>query len=135
MNRLDELNLAIRTEKDLKVRTRLMAVRAVLELGHSTENMAAVFDVTARCIRKWVERFNRDGPNGLRDKPKSGRPRVIPASDIRQAAADLHQKTSLTPKRLREKIIGLTGVRYAVSYVKKMLCAWAFPRGAPTRCT
>ena len=47
-----ELNPAIRTEKDLKVRTRLMVVRAVLELGHSTENMAAVFDVTARCIRR-----------------------------------------------------------------------------------
>ena len=82
MNRLDELNSAIRTEKDLKVRTRLMAVRAVLELGHSTENMAAVFDVTARCIGRWVERFNRDGPNGLRDKPKSGRPRVVPPGDI-----------------------------------------------------
>ena len=50
MNRLDELNLAIRTEKDLKVRTRLMAVHAVLELGHTTENMAAVFDVTVQCI-------------------------------------------------------------------------------------
>ena len=78
MNRLDELNSAIRTEKDLKVRTRLMAVRAVLELGHSTEDMAAVLDVTARCIRRWVERFNRDGPAGLRDKPKSSRPRAVP---------------------------------------------------------
>ena len=131
MNRLDELNSAIRTEKDLKVRTRLMAVRAVLELGHSTETMAAVFDVTARCIRRWVERFNRDGPEGLRDKPKSGRPRAVPAYDIRQAAAELHQKTSLTPKRLREKIMGLTGVRYAVSYVRKMLCTLGFSKRIP----
>ena len=125
MNRLNELNSAIRT-KDLKVRTRLMAVRAVLELGHSAENMAAVFDVTAQCIRKWVERFNRNDPNGLRNKPKSGRLRAVPAGDIRQTAAELHQKTSLTPKRLREKIIGLTGVRYAVSYVRKMLCPQFF---------
>ena len=100
INRLDKLNLAIRTEKDLKVRTKLMAVRAVLELEHSTENIAAVLDVTARCIWKWVERFNRGYPNGLRDKPKSGRPRAVPAGDIRQAAAELHQKTSLTPKVL-----------------------------------
>ena len=64
MNRLGELNSAIRTEKDLKVRTRLMAVRAVRALGHSTENMAAVFAVTARRIRQWVERFNRDGSDG-----------------------------------------------------------------------
>ncbi|MBI1658550.1 MAG: helix-turn-helix domain containing protein [Thaumarchaeota archaeon] len=92
------MNSAIRT-KDLKVRTRLMAVRAVLESGHS-ENMAAVFDVTARCIRQWVERF-RAGPEGLRDKPKSGKPKAVPTGDIRQAAAELHQKTSPAPKRLR----------------------------------
>ena len=131
MNRLDGLNSAIRTEKDLKVRTKLMAVRVVLELGHPTENMAAVFDVTARCIRQWVERFNRDGLDGLRDKPKSGRPKAVPAGDIRQAAAELHQKTSLTPKRPREKIIGLTGVRYAVSYIRKMLCALGFSKRIP----
>ena len=73
-----------------------------------------------------MERFNRDGPDGLRDKTKSGRPRAVPACDIRQAAAELHQKTSLTPKRFREKIIGLTGVRYAVSYIRKMLYALGF---------
>ena len=70
MNRLDELNSAIRMEKDLKVGTRLMSVRAVLELGRSAENMATVFDVTAWCVPQWVERFNRDVLKGLRDKPK-----------------------------------------------------------------
>ena len=54
MSRLDEPNSAIRTKKDLKVRTRLMAVRVVLEPGHSTENIATVFGVTARRMRKWV---------------------------------------------------------------------------------
>ena len=34
MNRLDELNSAIHAERDLKVRTKLMAVRAVLGTLH-----------------------------------------------------------------------------------------------------
>ena len=38
MSCLDELNLVIRADKDLKVRTRLMAVRAVLEPEHSAEH-------------------------------------------------------------------------------------------------
>jgi len=105
----------------------LITARAVLELGHSTETVTAVFDVTARCIRQWVERFNRDGHEGLRDKPKSGRPRAVPAGNIRRAAAEL-QKASLTPKRLREKITLLAGVRYAASCVRKMLCALGFFR-------
>ena len=47
MSQLDKLNSAIRTEKDLKVRTRLIAVHAVIELAYSADNMAEIFDVTA----------------------------------------------------------------------------------------
>ena len=37
----------------------------------------------------------------------------------------------LTPKSLREKITGLTDVRYAVSYVRKILCALSFSKRIP----
>ena len=57
-----------------------MAVRAVLELDHTTESISEVFDITPRCVRQWVAWFNRDGSEGLRDMPKSGRPRAVPAS-------------------------------------------------------
>ena len=48
MNRLKELNSAIRTEKDPGVKTKLIVV---LELRHSAESMSEVFDVIPRCIR------------------------------------------------------------------------------------
>ena len=131
MNRLDILNSALHTEKDQKVRIRLMAVRAVLELGHTTESIAEVFNVTPRCVRQWVARFNRDGPEGLRDRPKSGRPRAVPTGTIRREAACMYADSKLTPKRLRDRIIEIAGIRYTVSYVRKVLDSLGFSRKAP----
>ena len=45
MNRPENLNSEIRTDKDLNVKTRLMTIRAVLELGHSAESMPDAFDI------------------------------------------------------------------------------------------
>ena len=70
-------------------------------------------------------------PQRTAGQTKIRQARAVPAGDIRQAAAELHQKTSLTPKRLRKQIIDLTGVRYAVSYVRKMLCALGFSKRIP----
>ena len=103
----------------------------MLELRHSAESMSEVFGVTPRCIKRWAERFNRDGLEGLRDKSKPNRPRAVPAGKIRQAAVDMYKKTSLTPKRLREKIRNLTGIRYAVSHVRRMLGTLGFSKRIP----
>ena len=43
----------------------------------------------------------------------------------------MYKKTSLTPKRLREKSRNLTGVRYAVSLVRKMLDTLGFSKRIP----
>ena len=103
----------------------------MLELRHSAESMSEVFDVTPRCIRQRMERFDRDGQEGLQDKPKPGRSRAVPADKIRQAAVDMYKKTSLTFKRLHGKIRNLTGVRYAVSLVRKMLVTTSFSKRIP----
>ena len=50
-----------------------MTIRAVLELGYPTESMPEVLDIALWCMRQRVKRFNRDGLEGLRDKPKPGR--------------------------------------------------------------
>ena len=103
----------------------------MLELGHSVESMSEVFDAIPRCIMQWVERFNRGSPKGLRDKPKPGRPKAVPVGKTWQAAVDMYKKTSLTPKRLREKSRNLTGVRYAASHVRKMLDTLGFSKRIP----
>ena len=82
MDRLEELDEAIGAEKDLRIKQRMLAVRAVLRFEYSTKQAAEIFGVTDRCIRNWVARFKAGGPKALRDLPKSGRPPSAPRDRI-----------------------------------------------------
>jgi transposase len=39
--------------------------------------IAAIFDVKYKTVRKWMQRFNAAGPAGLYDEPRSGRPHKL----------------------------------------------------------
>jgi transposase len=39
--------------------------------------IAAVFAVKYKTVRKWLRRFDALGPDGLYDEPRSGRPRKL----------------------------------------------------------
>ena len=45
--------------------------------------IACIFDMSHATIRFWMERFNVEGPAGLYDEPRSGRPRKI-SQDVEQ---------------------------------------------------
>src|SRR3712207_9308969 len=40
-------------------------------------DLAAIFDLHPASVRFWLRRFDRDGPAGLYDAPRSGRPRTM----------------------------------------------------------
>ena len=52
--------------------SRAEVARRVLEVGHSVSAVAEAFGVCQRTVRKWVKRFEQDGPEGLKDR--SSRP-------------------------------------------------------------
>ena len=61
-----------RTSKDGGKARRLLAL-ATVYAGGSRSEAAAVGGVTVQSIRDWAGRFNREGPGGLIDRPKTGR--------------------------------------------------------------
>jgi transposase InsO family protein len=65
-------------------------VACVLERGWTVEATAERFQVDAKTVRKWRDRFLAEGPDGLRDR--SSRPRRSP---------------NRTPRRLRREVIRL----------------------------
>jgi transposase InsO family protein len=60
----------------LTLRSREDLARFVLEQGFTRKAAAAAFRVSAKTVAKWVGRFQRDGPAGLRDR--SSRPHRSP---------------------------------------------------------
>jgi transposase len=56
---------------------RMWSIRCLI-LGMTHEHVALLADVTLETLYDWVHDFNASGVDGLIDKPRSGRPRIIP---------------------------------------------------------
>jgi len=73
---LEELETASRAASSLKSHIRMMAIKALmLELFH--DQVAELYHTTRQNLSRWVGRFNRQGIDGLLDRPRSGRPPKI----------------------------------------------------------
>ena len=71
-----ELRRLARLERDGRVASRLLALAAVLD-GASRAEAARIGGMDRQTLRDWVHRFNAAGVEGLHDRPRSGRPRLL----------------------------------------------------------
>jgi len=82
--------------------SRAELVRRVIELGQTPKAVATAFGVCPKTVKKWVDRFQADGPDGLHDR--SSRP---------------HRLNRPTPEAVRRQVVELrrqrcTGAQIAV---------------------
>jgi transposase len=73
---LTTLDTVLKQTKEARVFRRAQAVREVVA-GHHVNAVSALFHFTNSALRKWVQRFAQQGPQGLRDRPRTGRPRKV----------------------------------------------------------
>jgi len=99
----NEIAALIRTEKDGRIRQRLMAMKFILH-GQSIPQTALRMDIAERPLRKWLHRFNKKGPDGLCDAPRSGQPPKINAGQIEKFKQRVRQ--GITEK---DKVCSLRG--------------------------
>jgi transposase len=69
----EELRRLARQESDGRVACRLLGLANVVD-GMSRERAARQAGMDRQTLRDWVIRFNAEGVEGLRDRPRSGRP-------------------------------------------------------------
>ena len=78
-----ELRRLARRERDGRVSARLLALANALE-GLPREQAARLAGMTGQTLGDWVHRYNEEGVEGLKDRPRSGRPCGL---DVGQQAA------------------------------------------------
>lgn len=71
-----ELRRLARLEADGRVACRILALANALD-GMSREQAAKQAGMDRQTLRDWVIRFNAEGMDGLRDRPRSGRPAFL----------------------------------------------------------
>jgi transposase len=75
-NALPTLETVLKQTQEARVFRRAQAVREVVA-GHHVNTVSATFHLANSALRKWVQRFAQEGPQGLLDRPHSGRPRKV----------------------------------------------------------
>ena len=71
-----QLRLLAKRSRDPRQIRRLLALAAVYD-GMSRAEAARVGGMDRQMLRDWAHRFNEDGPDGLTDRPRAGRPRQL----------------------------------------------------------
>src|SRR5881397_228080 len=72
-NALPTLNTFLQQTKEARVFRRAQAVRDVVT-GQRLQTVSDTLALTSSALRQWVYRFANQGPQGLLDRPRSGRP-------------------------------------------------------------
>ena len=75
-----------------------------VEVGQPTATVAAAFGVSIRTVRKWVERFRREGPEGLKDR--SSRPHRLhqPTPEAVVAEVERRRRQRWTGKQIAAEL-------------------------------
>ena len=73
---LSTLDTFLKQTKEARVFRRARAVRHVVK-GQRLQTVSDTLQFTYSALRKWVHRFAHQGPQGLVDRPRSGRPRKV----------------------------------------------------------
>jgi transposase len=71
--------------RDPRQLRRLLALAAVYG-GMSRAEAARVGGMDRQTLRDWVHRFNAEGPEGLTDRPRAGRPRQLTDAQMEELA-------------------------------------------------
>jgi putative transposase len=70
---LPTLDTVLKQTKEARVFRRAQAVREVVK-GTRLQTVSDTLEFTYSALSKWVHRFANEGVQGLRDRPRSGRP-------------------------------------------------------------
>ena len=95
-----ELRTLAKRSRDPRQIHRLLALAAVYD-GMSRAEAAKVGGMDRQTLRDWAHRFNAEGPEGLTDRPRAGRPRQLTDAQM----AELAEIVETGPDPVRDGVI------------------------------
>ena len=122
---LEELKEALAREKNPKIRERIRIIMHIKQ-GLSGRKTAKLTGPSRDTISRWVKRFNKNGFDGLHDKPrKGGKPKVDPQKIIDILEKDPREFgyniEGWTAKVLHVHILKAFGVNYHPNYIYQLV--------------
>ena len=129
------LNNAYKKEKDSNLKERILLVKRV---KIDKQQAASVAEHELNRSRwwayKWLHRFDKDGLDGLKDQPRSGRPPDVPKGVMIKIKQELAESnTGWDFRQVMDLIYKKTGVRYHEVHIYRLLHKWGFKSKVPQK--
>ena len=129
---VDVLEEAYRRERDPKVRERVLMVIGILD-GKTTRKVAADLHCPQPNVVYWKRRFKEEGVDGLRDRPRSGRPPKVASWRLERVKTLIEEKQYWTATEVMKLIHEQTGVWYSLMHATRLLHSWGLSKQRPKR--
>jgi len=130
-----ELKELYRREEDARVKERLLLILRVEMDGVTPASAARELHRSRPWASYWLERFLKEGLNGLRDRPRSGRPSKLRSEVAMKIRGKLSEgKQGWTTRQVQEVIAKMGGgVTYHYTHIYRLLHRWGFKLKVPRR--
>jgi len=126
---------AYRNEKNVKVKDRMFLVKCVTIDKQIPSHIAKQIGKVRSWSYKWLERYEQEGIDGLKDKSRSGRPSSISQQKLIKIQQKISEnKSGWSVKQVMNLIYEKSGVKYHEVHVYRLLHQWEFvPKVATKR--
>ncbi len=128
------LDKAYRNERDACVKERLLLIIRISSDKQQIESVARELHRSRAWAYKWYKRYNDEGLDGLRDRPRIGRPSFVDEDiiiKIRQELSD--SNIGWDTKQVMDLIQKRTGVKYHEEHIRRLLYQWGFSPKVPQK--
>ena len=123
-----------RSEQDVKAKERMLLVLNVVYHGIVASHVAKDLHRNRSWASVWLKRYDKEGIQGLKDKPKSGRRSQIPERTELAIKSILKESNQgWTTKQVEKLIIKETGIKYHYTHIYRILRRWGFRQKVPRK--
>jgi transposase len=128
-----DLEQAYKNERDGRVKERMLLIM-LLKDGKIPAHAAKELHRAMSWAYTWRDRYDSEGIEGLRDKPRSGRPSMI----SQKVQVSIRKQLRSYPygwktKEVMRLIYKRAGIMYSETHICRLLQKWGFRRKVPLK--
>jgi len=128
------LDKAYNDERDADVKERILLIRRVIIDKQHIESAVQELHKSRAWAYKWYKRYKDKGLEGLKDKPRSGRPPLVEHDLMIKIRKELEaSNTGWDFRQVMDIIQKRTSIKYHEVHIYRLLHKWGFSAKVPQK--
>jgi putative transposase len=123
-----------RNEEDVNTKERMLLVLNIVYYGMIDAHVATDLHRNRDWACVWLKRYDEEGLEGLKNKPRTGIPSELSKEIIYQIKKELKESNhGWTTKQVEELIVKKSGIKYNYTHIYRILRKLGFKQKVPRK--